>query len=208
MTTIVLASSNEKKAQEMRSFLPEGITVVTAGQANINMPEETGLTFEENALLKAQSAAHQSGHISVADDSGLEIDALDGRPGVRSARFAADYGREKSDEENNSLALELLAGVPAELRTARFVSAVAIVAPDGRESVLRGTVEGTIANKPRGQNGFGYDPLFVAEGMCRTMAELTNDEKNAISHRGRAFQEAVPSILELIDSHHRHANTN
>ena len=196
MTIIVLASNNEKKAREMRSLLPEGFEVLTASQANISMPDETGTTFEDNALLKARVAARQSGHLSVADDSGLEVDALDGRPGVRSARFATDYGRPENDDENNRLVLELLENVPTGERSARFVSAVAVVGPDDDEVVVRGEVEGEIGFEPRGQNGFGYDPLFTPNDSHRTMAELTDDEKNAISHRGRAFKGAVPHILE------------
>jgi non-canonical purine NTP pyrophosphatase (RdgB/HAM1 family) len=198
MYTIVLASNNDKKAREMRSLLPDEFEVITAREANVEMPDETGSTFEENALLKARAAARQSGRVSVADDSGLEIDALEGAPGVRSARFAADHGRTESDEENNNLALEKLSSVPAEDRTARFVSAVAVVANDGREIVVRGTVEGAIGFEPRGQNGFGYDPLFVPSGYERTMSELSNDEKNEISHRGRAFEQALPYILRFV----------
>jgi XTP/dITP diphosphohydrolase len=197
MSTIVLASNNAKKAQEMRSLLPEGFDVITADNANLLMPEETGETFEENALIKAREAARQSGHLSVADDSGIEIDALGGRPGVRSARFAADHGRVPSDEENNRLTLEKMTSVPCEQRTARFVSAVAVVSPDGNEVVVCGTVEGRIVTEPRGLNGFGYDPLFVPNGLDRTMAELSDEEKNAISHRSRAFESALPSILEF-----------
>jgi XTP/dITP diphosphohydrolase len=195
MFTIVLASNNEKKAREMRSLLPGEFEVITANDANVNMPDETGSTFEENALLKARAAALQSSRISVADDSGLEIDALDGAPGVRSARFAADHGLPASDEENNRLALEKLSSVPPERRTARFVSAVAVATPNGQEVVVRGTVEGHIGTEPKGENGFGYDPLFTPSGSERTMAELTDDDKNAISHRGRAFEKALPHIL-------------
>lgn len=183
----------------MRSLLPEEFEVITARQANISMPSETGTTFEENALLKARAAARQSGRLCVADDSGLEVDALDGQPGVRSARFAADYGRPENDDENNRLLLELLENVPPEKRSARFVSAVAVVAPDDEEVVVRGEVEGQIEFEPRGQNGFGYDPLFTPVDAHRTMAELTNEEKNAISHRGRAFESAVPHIIEASD---------
>ena len=197
MTTIVIASDNQKKAREMRALLPEGFEVITATQAQISMPDETGLTFEENALLKAREAARQSGRLCVADDSGLEIDALGGKPGVRSARFAVDHGLPGGDEENNRLALKMLDAVPAGERSARFVSAVAVVSPDGSESVARGTVEGQIGFEPRGANGFGYDPLFIPEGSSRTMAELTDEEKNATSHRARAFKAAVTHIMAL-----------
>lgn len=197
MIKVVLASNNVKKAREMRSLLPKGFEIITAIEAQIELPDETGETFEANALLKARAAASQSGLLSVADDSGLEIDALGGKPGVRSARFAADHGRQESDDENNRLALELLTGFEHPERTARFVSAVAIVDSQGQEIVVRGTVEGRIEHQPSGSNGFGYDPLFRPEGAIRTMAELTDDEKNAISHRGRAFALALPHILEL-----------
>ncbi len=189
----------------MQSLLPDDFDVITASQASIRMPEETGATFEENALLKAREAARQSGHLCVADDSGLEIDALDGRPGVRSARFAADYDRPENDDENNRLVLELLESTPDAQRAARFVSAVAVVTPAGDEVVIRGEVEGRIGREPRGENGFGYDPLFTPAGSDRTMAELTNDEKNAISHRGRAFEGALPHI---IDAANRDINRN
>ncbi len=185
----------------MRSLLPEGFEVVTADDAQIQLPEETGETFEANALLKARAAASQSGMLSVADDSGLEIDALGGKPGVRSARFAEDHGRSASDEENNRLAIEMLSNTDDSARTARFVSAIAIVDPDGEESVVRGTVEGRITDSPRGSNGFGYDPLFIPSGDERTMAELTDDEKNAISHRGKAFQLAIPLIVRMATQH-------
>jgi XTP/dITP diphosphohydrolase len=198
MTTVVLASNNEKKAREMRALLPEWCDVLTACQAQINMPDETGKTFAENALLKAREGARQSGRLCVADDSGIEIEPLDGRPGVRSARFAADHGRPETDEENNRLVLEQLEGVEWDRRRARFVSAVAVVTPDKGEFVVHGTIEGIIGFEPRGTNGFGYDPLFIPIGHSTSMAEMTNEEKNAISHRGRAFEAALPRILELI----------
>lgn len=197
MIKVVLASNNVKKAREMRSLLPEGFEVITANESQIQLPEETGETFEANALLKARAAATQSGLLSVADDSGLEIDALNGMPGVRSARFATDHDRQESDEENNLLVLELLLAFDHPNRTARFVSAVAIADGQGQEIVVRGTVEGRIEHQASGSNGFGYDPLFRPEGTSRTMAELTDDEKNAISHRGRAFNLALPHILEM-----------
>lgn len=212
--TIVLASNNKKKAREMRTLLPATIEVATAEQVAVSLPEETGSTFEENALLKARSVARQSGLIAVADDSGLVVDALGGKPGVRSARFAGDHGRAESDSENNALLLEMTADVPSENRTARFVSAIAIVSPDAREWVFRGTVEGRIGFEPRGANGFGYDPLFFPEDQNRTMAELTDREKNAISHRGRAFEQAAPVIARLAEERatnlqqHRHSSNS
>ncbi len=180
----------------MRSLLPEGFMVLTAGEAGIEPPEETGETFAENALIKARVAARQSGLPSVADDSGLVVDALDGRPGVRSARFAADHGRPATDDENTRLVLELLASVPDERRRARFIAAVAFVSPEGDEAVVHGTVEGHIGHKSAGANGFGYDPIFVPEPGARTMAELTDDRKNQISHRGKAFRQLVALLTE------------
>lgn len=197
--TIVLASNNEKKAREMRSLLPAAIDVVTAEQVGVTLPDETGSTFEDNALIKARSAAHQSGLVAVADDSGLVVDALNGDPGVRSARFAADHGRGQGDKDNNDLLLERMAGVAWADRSARFVSVVAVVTPDDCEWVFYGTVEGRIGLEPRGTNGFGYDPLFFPEDQTRTMAELADREKNAISHRGRAFLNAVPVIERVVD---------
>ncbi|MEX2426048.1 MAG: RdgB/HAM1 family non-canonical purine NTP pyrophosphatase [Thermomicrobiaceae bacterium] len=197
-TVVVIASNNEKKAREMRSLLQGTVEIITADQANITMPEETGETFEENALLKAREAARQSGYICVADDSGLEIDALDGGPGVRSARFASDHGLPMTDDANNHLVLDRLRDVPDNQRSARFVSAVAVVSPSGEETVVRGNVEGRIGQIPKGTSGFGYDPLFIPEGHETTMAELTDEEKNEISHRGKAFRDAVPEILRLL----------
>lgn len=197
-TVVVIASNNEKKAREMRSLLQGTVEIITADQANITMPEETGETFEENALLKAREAARQSGYICVADDSGLEIDALDGGPGVRSARFASDHGLPMTDDANNNLVLDRLRDVPDNQRSARFVSAVAVVSPSGEETVVRGNVEGRIGQIPKGTSGFGYDPLFIPEGHETTMAELTDEEKNEISHRGKAFRDAVPEILRLL----------
>lgn len=197
--TIVLASNNEKKAREMRSLLPAAFDVVTALQVDVSLPDETGSTFEENALIKARSAARQSGLLAVADDSGLVVDALNGAPGVRSARFASDHGRGEGDTDNNDLLLEQMADVPWDDRAARFVSAVVVVAPDDREWVFHGTVEGQIGVEPRGANGFGYDPLFFPDDDNRTMAELSDREKNAISHRGRAFAQAAPLISRVAE---------
>ena len=144
--------------------------------------EETGDTFEANALLKAQAVTAATGELAIADDSGIEIDALDGRPGIHSARWT-----EESDWIPR--VLRELDGVSDAARSARYVAAAAAVWPDGRRTVVRGTVEGRIADEPRGGGGFGYDPLFVpAEGDGRTFAEMTAHEKHALSHRGRAFR--------------------
>ena len=184
----VLSSRNKKKIIEMQRLLGEGIEALEllslddvgiAGDA-----EETGSTFEENALIKARFGA-TPGRYSFADDSGLEVDALDGRPGVYSARYA---GEPCNDERNNERLLSEMAGVPAEKRTARYVSVIACVCPDGRELLARGTCEGVMLTTPRGNGGFGYDPLFYVPELQKTFAEVTPEEKDAVSHRGKAIR--------------------
>ncbi len=192
---IALASSNSGKVEELRLLLPSWVNVKTASDLRIVLPEETGATFLENALLKARAACEQSGLVAVADDSGLEVDALAGAPGVRSARFA---GEPSDDGRNNALLLEKLKGVLRERRTARFRSVVAALAPDGTTFHSEGTVEGLIRCEPVGTGGFGYDPLFQPEGYTRTFAELTLDEKNEISHRGRAFRDIAKQLVPLL----------
>lgn len=193
----LIATHNMKKRDELQRILsPLGIHVLTADEAGVDLTdvEETGTTFEENALLKARSGCKEGKMPCIADDSGLCVDALDGAPGVYSARFAGEHG---NDDKNNEKLLSLLSDVPPEKRTARFVSTVACVFPDGRELVVRGECEGKIGYEKRGENGFGYDPLFyVGE---RTFAEFTPEEKDAVSHRGnalRALTEALPAYLE------------
>ena len=193
----LIATHNMKKRDELQRILsPLGVHVLTADEAGIDLTdvEETGTTFEENALLKARSGCKEGKMPCIADDSGLCVDALDGAPGVYSARFAGEHG---NDDKNNEKLLSLLSDVPPEKRTARFVSTVACVFPDGRELVVRGECEGKIGYEKRGENGFGYDPLFyVGE---RTFAEFTPEEKDAVSHRGnalRALTEALPAYLE------------
>ncbi|ACZ38732.1 RdgB/HAM1 family non-canonical purine NTP pyrophosphatase [Sphaerobacter thermophilus] len=198
--TVVLASNNPGKVDELRRLLPEWVRILTASDAGVTLPEETGTTFAANALLKARAAVQQTGHIALADDSGLEVDALGGEPGVRSARYA---GEPTDDAANNALLLERLRAVPSAERTARFRSAVAIVTPEGREHVAEGTVEGVILEQPRGSGGFGYDPLFQPAGSDRTMAELATDEKNRISHRGRAFRAAAAWLLPILEAARR-----
>lgn len=192
----LIATHNLKKRDELQRILaPLGVHVLTADEAGIDLSdvEETGTTFMENALLKARSGCKESGMPCIADDSGLCVDALDGAPGVYSARFAGEHG---NDDKNNEKLLSLLSDVPPEKRTARFVSTVACVFPDGRELVVRGECEGKIGYEKRGENGFGYDPLFyVGE---RTFAEFTPEEKDAVSHRGnalRALCKALPAYL-------------
>ena len=193
----LIATHNMKKRDELQRILsPLGVHVLTADEAGVDLTdvEETGTTFEENALLKARSGCKEGKMPCIADDSGLCVDALDGAPGVYSARFAGEHG---NDDKNNEKLLSLLSDVPSEKRTARFVSTVACVFPDGRELVVRGECEGKIGYEKRGENGFGYDPLFyVGE---RTFAEFTPEEKDAVSHRGnalRALTEALPAYLE------------
>ena len=193
---VVLASNNRGKLEELCALLPPWVRVQTAAELSVELPEESGQTFAENALLKARAAAGQTGLVAVADDSGLEVDALRGLPGVRSARFA---GEPSSDAANNALLLERLAGVPAPERGARFRSIVAVVTPEGDEWLAEGSVGGYIVLAPRGANGFGYDPLFVPEGRDRTMAELTLEEKNRISHRARAFEQAARRLVPFLE---------
>lgn len=195
-TTVVLASANRGKLEELQQLLGDSVKVVSAIELNITMPEETGTTFEENATLKANAAFEQTGYVALADDSGLEVDALDGRPGVYSARFA---GEAASDEENNQKLLAELADVPEGLRSARFRSAIAIRLDPDTLMVFEGSCEGAVGFELRGTGGFGYDPLFYFPNG-RTMAELEPDEKNAVSHRGEAMRKAVPVLLERINA--------
>lgn len=193
MNRIVLATRNQGKVRELASMLRDtGIQVVSL-DAFPDAPdvEETGETFAQNALLKALSAARHTGLIALADDSGLEVDALDGRPGVYSARFA---GPNATDEDNNRKLLALLQGVPPKRRTARFRSAVALADPQGRSRVVHGACEGVLLSEPRGNGGFGYDPLFLVPAYGQTLAELPLEEKNRISHRGQALRLALQEL--------------
>lgn len=182
----LIATHNLKKRDELQRILsPLGLRVLTADEAGVDLTdvEETGTTFEENALLKARSGAKEGNMPCIADDSGLCVDALNGAPGVYSARYAGEHG---NDAKNNEKLLEALSDVPTEKRTAQFVSCVACVFPDGRELTVQGEVKGVIGYQPKGENGFGYDPLFyVGE---RSFAEFTSSEKDAVSHRGNALR--------------------
>ena len=190
---IVLASRNAKKIAEVRRILAEfpalsDIEVLSLDDVGIHGEiEEDGTTFEENALIKARVGA-VNGYIGLADDSGLEVDALDGAPGIYSARYAGEFGGHASDEKNNELLLENLKNVPPEKRTGRYVAAIACVLPDGREFSVRGTSEGLIIDEYRGEGGFGYDPLFFIEEYAKTFGELSADVKNKISHRAVATE--------------------
>lgn len=191
---IVLASRNEGKLLELRRILGSGFELVALP---VTAPEvdETGATFEENALLKAHSAARATGLPAVADDSGLAVDALNGMPGVLSARWS---GRHGDDEANLRLVLGQVAGVPDERLGAAFVCAAAVALPDGSERVVRDQVRGRLIREKRGTNGFGYDPIFVPEGEDRTTAEMGAEEKDAISHRGRAFRSLAAVLPEVL----------
>lgn len=192
----LIATHNLKKRNELQRILsPLGITVLTADEAGVGLTdvEETGTTFEENALLKARSGCKEGGMPCIADDSGLCVDALDGAPGVYSARFAGEHG---NDAKNNAKLLELLENTPAERRTAQFVSAVACVFPDGRELTVRGICKGMIGYEPKGTGGFGYDPLFYVGS--RSFAEFSAEEKDAVSHRGNALRALVKELPKYI----------
>jgi XTP/dITP diphosphohydrolase len=187
---LAIASNNRGKIAEFQSLLGDEANIVSLDDLELDSPEETGTTFEENALLKAQFVFEQTGLPTLADDSGLEVDFLGGLPGVRSGRYA---GEQHDDADNRALLLETLKGVPVEQRSARFVAVIAVIDHQGIASFTRGTCEGRIALKERGSGGFGYDSLFeFPDG--RTMAELSSEEKNAISHRGNAIRLALPEI--------------
>jgi len=182
---LVVATLNAAKGAELAQLLEDGVPfqVVTLGALRPDAvpPAETGASYAENALLKARAAAALTGDLTLADDSGLEVDALGGAPGVRSRRF---FGDDATPEERNRMLLALLDRVSD--RTARFVAVIALAQPDGRVETFDGEVRGEIAESPRGDDGFGYDPVFVIAEDGRTMAEVPREEKNAISHRGLA----------------------
>jgi len=194
VTQVLLATRNVKKLAELRRILDELLDVEVVGLDDVphfdELPE-TGATFAENALLKAREGAARTGLLTVADDSGLAVDALNGMPGVLSARWA---GKSKDDNANLQLVLEQLADTPDERLGATFVCAAALVTPAGAENVVEGRMPGRLVREPKGTNGFGYDPIFVADGFDVTNAELPPEEKDAISHRGRALRALLPYI--------------
>ena len=201
--TLVLATRNQGKVRELAAGLVAfGCTVLGLDAfPDLADVEETGTTFEANALLKARAAAQATGHIAVADDSGLEVDALDGAPGVYSARYADDWQslpNESRDARNCRKLLHTLENVPDDARTARFVCAMAACTPDGREVTVRGAWEGRIARTPDGENGFGYDPVFFDAALGRTAATLTREAKNARSHRGAALRKLAAAWPEFV----------
>lgn len=188
----VLASGNRGKLAELRSLAGPSVTVTTASQHDAELPEETGTTFEENAILKARAVAKQTGLMAIADDSGLEVDALDGAPGVYSARYA---GGESDDRKNRQKLLREMEYVPDSERSARFRCAIAIAFSPHDIVTASGSCEGSITRAERGTGGFGYDPLFeLPDG--RTMAELKPEEKNLMSHRGHAMRKAIAIIRD------------
>ncbi len=198
-TRLLLATRNAGKLAELRRLLETAVPgIEVVGLRDVpDYPEapETGATFEENALLKAREAVRYTGLPAVADDSGLTVDALNGMPGVLSARWS---GRHGDDDANTALLLGQVADVPDERRGAAFVCAAALVIPGGAERVIEREWRGRLARAKRGSNGFGYDPVFVPEGLQTTAAELSPEEKDARSHRGQAFTALVPVIAEVL----------
>jgi XTP/dITP diphosphohydrolase len=191
---LVLATGNRGKAREIDALLaPAGVHILSQAEFGLEPAEETGGTFVENALLKARHAAAGSGLPALADDSGLVVDALNGAPGIHSARYAGDAG----DAANISKLLEALEGVPAPLRTGRFVCVAVLLRhpADPLPVVCQGVWEGYITTAPRGTGGFGYDPVFLPAGGTCTAAELDPGEKNRLSHRGQAFRELLERLL-------------
>jgi XTP/dITP diphosphohydrolase len=197
---VVVATHNAKKARELHRVLAAAdLDVTVLGLDDLPAypePAETETNFEGNALLKARAAAVRTGHVAVADDSGIAVDLLNGMPGVRSARWA---GPGASDSDNLDLLLRQLADTTPEQRAARFVCAMALVTPDGREWTVRGEMPGHLVLHPKGEGGFGYDPIFVAEGNEVTNAELSPEAKDAISHRGKAVRAVVPLLRSVLE---------
>ncbi|WP_327655525.1 RdgB/HAM1 family non-canonical purine NTP pyrophosphatase [Streptomyces sp. NBC_00483] len=200
MTRLILATRNNGKIVELRSILADaGLPHELVGaDAYPEVPDvrETGVTFAENALLKAHALAQATGLPAVADDSGLCVDVLGGAPGIFSARWAGKHG---DDQANLDLLLAQLGDIDEDRhRTAHFACAAALALPDGTERVVEGQLRGVLRHAPAGSGGFGYDPILQVEGDTRTCAELTADEKNAISHRGKAFRALVPVVRDLL----------
>jgi len=194
MMKLVLASKNQGKLKELSDILHDfKIEVVLQSDVGVDIDvEETGVTFEENAMLKAKAVFEATGMASIADDSGLVVDALNGEPGVYSAR----YGNCKNDKERTAFLLENLKDVPEAQRTARFVSVIACCFPDGSSITARGACEGRITRSPMGDGGFGYDPVFFYEPAGKTFSQLTSSDKNKISHRATALREFINKLKE------------
>ena len=198
---LVFATSNAHKVSELEAILApawEGFEVGCVARMSdfdVASPVEDGVTFEENSLIKAHALARATGLAAIADDSGITVDVLGGAPGIFSARWSGSHG---NDEANLHLLLDQLSDVPDRHRGAAFVSAAVLVTPDGREFVKRGEVRGTLTRTPRGEGGFGYDPIFVPDGFEVTTAQMSAEQKNAISHRGIAFRALMPHIVEYL----------
>ena len=188
---IVIATENPHKLNELQHILPatqpDGtpLTYISMKSFLLTLPPETGKTLAENAKIKAQYVAEATGLLTVSDDTGLEVDVLHGAPGVYTARYGGEHGNAAA---NNQKLLEELKGIPSAKRTARFRTVACLARPDGTCELFEGKVEGKIATEYHGQNGFGYDPIFIVEETGKTFAEMTGAEKNAVSHRGRAFK--------------------
>lgn len=201
MIRLILASNNAHKIREFRELV-EGMDVELLSQREAGLEldvEETGTTFEANAYIKAKAVTDALGCAAVSDDSGLEVDCLDGRPGVYSARYGG--GHDVSDEDKNAYLLKEMGDT--DKRTARYVCAICCTMPDGHVIECRGECEGEMLFAPRGNGGFGYDPIFKPEGYDRAMAELTPDEKNAISHRGKAMREFLKKFEEYLNGNNK-----
>ena len=200
--TLVLATRNQGKIQEFRRILD----AISQGAINLvgleEFPhttdvEETGSTFKENALLKARSVCNETGLPAIADDSGLSVDALNGAPGIYSARYAGVHG---DDQANNAKLMRELENIPEEKRGAHFTCAAALVLPDGREHVAEEIFEGSILYAPIGEHGFGYDPLFRPQGLAISSAQMSAEEKDSISHRGKSLRAIAPHVISLLTS--------
>lgn len=196
---IVAATKNRHKIEEIAAITsPLGMEIISREDAGVPefTIEEDGDTFEENSEKKARAIMEACGKMTIADDSGLMVDALGGAPGVYSARYAGEDG---NDKKNNVKLLAVLSDVPAEQRTAKFVSVITVVYPDGSKLMARGECRGHIVGEERGANGFGYDPLFVPEGFDKTFAQLTAEEKNKISHRANALRQLETLLKEKMN---------
>ena len=193
MSTLVIATRNKGKIAEIARILSfdSGIQIRSVAEFDIADIEETGTTFEENAALKALTVARATGFVALADDSGLEVDALNGAPGIYSARYAGNHG---DDKANNEKLIRELAGIAPKERSARFVAVIAVAKPDGSTIMARGELEGEISESARGVNGFGYDPLFKPVGSAKTLGEFEPGRKDEISHRAKALAEIAPKI--------------
>jgi len=197
LNKLVLATNNRNKAAEIIELLQElPVEILTLrNYPGLVMPEEDRPTFAGNAAKKAEAVASYSGEMAMADDSGLEVDALNGRPGVRSARYA---GEDKSDRDNNNLLLQELKNLPPAKRSACFKCAIAVAIPGDKTAIIEESCPGQIAEKPLGENGFGYDPLFIYEPSGLTFAQMSRAKKNKVSHRGKALRRVKELLKELL----------